>query len=399
MKSFSSPLLRRLFALLLIAALSLSLAACQSRPPAPGNPSEELPLQQEEDPAPEVSSPAQDEPAVEEEPVQEDPPEPSGQPDSSPSGQQKETPPASEKPQQRPTGENPMVALTFDDGPHREYTDQILDILEANGAKATFFEVGRNLYNDPDAVRRAESLGCEIGSHSYRHADLGKMSAQSIAEDLQKADAIFQEVLGHTPNLLRPPYGSLNDAVKYTTGRSIVTWSIDTEDWRSQNTDKIITSVQNAGDLSGQVILMHSTYATTVEAVRQLVPWLLEQGYQLVTITELITQYYGDQVLANGTYGYSYFKNGKDVILPPGQPEEPPQTGEQPTQPEEPDQPDAPPQTEEPSQPNPPTTGEPDTPSQAEEQPTQPETPPQAGASDPGESPAPSGSAGPGEPE
>ena len=399
MKSFSSPLLRRWFALLLIAALSLSLAACQSRPPAPGNPSEELPLQQEEDPAPEVSSPAQDEPAVEEEPVQEDPPEPSGQPDSSPSGQQEETPPASEKPQQRPTGENPMVALTFDDGPHREYTDQILDILEANGAKATFFEVGRNLYNDPDAVRRAESLGCEIGSHSYRHADLGKMSAQSIAEDLQKADAIFQEVLGHTPNLLRPPYGSLNDAVKYTTGRSIVTWSIDTEDWRSQNTDKIIASVQNAGDLSGQVILMHSTYATTVEAVRQLVPWLLEQGYQLVTITELITQYYGDQVLANGTYGYSYFKNGKDVILPPGQPEEPPQTEEQPTQPEEPDQPDAPPQTEEPSQLNPPTTGEPDTPSQAEEQPPQPETPPQAGASDPGESPAPSGSAGPGEPE
>ena len=193
-----------------------------------------------------------------------------------------------------------MVALTFDDGPHAEYTDQILDILEANGAKATFFEVGRNLYNDADAVRRAEALGCEVGSHSYRHADLGKMSAESIAEDLAKADAVFTEVLGHAPTLLRPPYGSMNNAVKYTTGRSVITWSIDTEDWLSRDVDKIMAKVAEAGDLTGQVILMHSNHATSVEAARQLVPQLIEQGYQLVTVSELITQYYGDQVLPNG---------------------------------------------------------------------------------------------------
>ena len=243
----------------------------------------------------------------------------------------------------------PMVALTFDDGPHATYTDQLLDILEENGVVATFFEVGRNLSNDPDAVRRAEAMGCEIGSHSYRHADLGKMSEADIAADLAKADQCFVDVLGHAPTILRPPYGSLNNAVKYTTGRSIVTWSIDTEDWLSRNVEKILASVQNAGDLNGQVILMHSSYDTSVEAARQLIPWLIEQGYQLVTITELITLHYGDPVLANGTYGYSYFKLGKDVILPPGvtkpetpvQPESPPapetaQPADPPAQPETP---------------------------------------------------------------
>ena len=100
-----------------------------------------------------------------------------------------------------------MVALTYDDGPHGVYTDQILDILEENRSVATFFEVGRNLYNDADAVRRAEAMGCEVGSHSYRHADLGKLSKEAILSDLDKADANFQDVLGHKPTLLRPPYG------------------------------------------------------------------------------------------------------------------------------------------------------------------------------------------------
>ena len=237
--------------------------------------------------------------------------------------------------------EKPMVALTFDDGPHATHTDEVLDILEANGAVATFFQVGRNLYNDPDAVRRAEAMGCEIGSHSYRHANLSTMSADAIAADLEKADAAFVEVLGHAPNLLRPPYGSMNKAVKSTTGRSIITWSIDTEDWRSRDTEKIVSVVQGVSDLNGQVILMHDVYDTTVEAARILVPWLLEQGYQLVTVSELITLHYQDEVLANGLYGYSYFTYGKSVILPEGatpEPSKPADSGTQ-TTPAEPSKP------------------------------------------------------------
>ena len=192
----------------------------------------------------------------------------------------------------------PMLALTFDDGPHAVYTDQILDILEKNGAVATFFEVARNLPKAPDAVRRAVDLGCEIGSHSYRHANLGKMDQAAQQADQAAADAIFQEVLGTTPTLLRPPYGSMNKTLKTTCGRSIVTWSIDTEDWLSKDADKVVASVQNAGNLDGQVILLHSI----------LVPWLLEQGYQLVTISELIQLRFGDQVEPNRSYNYDYFR-------------------------------------------------------------------------------------------
>ena len=216
----------------------------------------------------------------------------------------------------------PMVALTFDDGPHAAYTDQLLDILEENGAVATFFEVARNLSQDPDAVRRAEALGCEIGSHSYRHADLGKMSEASILEDIDKANAQFEAVLGHAPTLLRPPYGSLSKTLKSCTTQSLITWSIDTEDWLNRDTEKIIASVKNFGDLNGHVILMHSTYDTTVAACRELIPWLIDQGYQLATITELITLHYGDEVVSNGLYGYSYFYYGKPAIIPPSPPKE-----------------------------------------------------------------------------
>ena len=202
----------------------------------------------------------------------------------------------------------PMVALTFDDGPHAVYTDQILDILEKNGAVATFFEVARNLPKAPDAVRRAVDLGCEIGSHSYRHANLGKMDQAAQQADQAAADAIFQEVLGTTPTLLRPPYGSMNKTLKTTCGRSIVTWSIDTEDWLSKDADKVVASVQNAGNLDGQVILLHSIHGSTVEATEVLVPWLLEQGYQLVTISELIQLRFGDQVEPNRSYNYDYFR-------------------------------------------------------------------------------------------
>ena len=203
----------------------------------------------------------------------------------------------------------PMVALTFDDGPHPEFTDQILDILEENRAVATFFEVAANLHKDPDAVRRAADMGCEIGSHSYRHADLGKMSQEAIQADLAAADELFTQVLGQAPALVRPPYGSISNTLKTTSGRTLVTWSIDPQDWLSKNTEKVVAHVQSFDDLDGQVILLHSIYGSTVEATRILVPWLLEQGYQLVTVSELLTLRYRQEIQTNHLYGYSFFGN------------------------------------------------------------------------------------------
>lgn len=206
----------------------------------------------------------------------------------------------------------PMVALTFDDGPHKTYTDALLDILEANHALATFFEVGRNVARYPEPVLRAYEMGCEVASHSYAHRNLGKMKKNSILKDLAAADDAFTAAGVPAPTMVRPPYGSVNAAVKSQTGRSMVTWSIDTEDWKSRDAQAVIAAVQGFDNLDGHVVLMHSIYESTVEAVAVLVPWLQEQGYQLVTVTELMAYYYGELPQPDKLYGYTYFvKNGR----------------------------------------------------------------------------------------
>ena len=168
--------------------------------------------------------------------------------------------------------------------------------------------MGQKLSCAPETVRRAEKLGCEIGSHSYRHANLGKMDPEALEADLVAADAAFKEVLGAVPTLLRPPYGATSKALKEDSGRSIVTWSVDPQDWKSRDAEQVVAHIQGAGDLDGQVILLHSPYESSVEAARTLVPWLQAQGYQLVTVSELITLRFGDTLEPNRLYNYDYFR-------------------------------------------------------------------------------------------
>ena len=201
----------------------------------------------------------------------------------------------------------PMVALTFDDGPHGTYSNQILDTLEANHAVATFFEVGRNVALYPAVVAREAELGCEIGSHSNVHKNLSKLKKSTLLEDLAAADAAFVAAGVPAPTLVRPPYGAVNKTVRTATGRSLVTWNIDTEDWRTKDPQKVISYVQGLQDLDGAVILMHSIYESSAQAAAVLIPWLQEQGYQLVTITELLAYYHGELPQPNTLYGYTYF--------------------------------------------------------------------------------------------
>lgn len=201
----------------------------------------------------------------------------------------------------------PMVALTFDDGPDGTCSDQILDILEEHHALATFFEVGRNVAACPEPVSRMAEMGCEIGSHSNAHKDLSKLRKSALLRDLDTADEAFAAAGVPVPALVRPPYGAVNKTVKSATGRAMVTWTVDTEDWRSRDAQTVIDYVRNYGDLDGEIILMHSIYESTVEAAAVLVPWLQEQGYQLVTVTELLAYYYGELPRPDHFYGYTYF--------------------------------------------------------------------------------------------
>lgn len=201
----------------------------------------------------------------------------------------------------------PMVALTFDDGPDETWSHAILDTLEEHHALATFFEVGKNVRACPEPVRRMADMGCEVASHSNAHKDLSKLKKKTMLQDLAAADEAFLAAGVEAPSLVRPPYGAVNKAVKSASGRAMITWTVDTEDWKSRNAQTVIDYVQGLDDLDGEIILMHSIYESTAEAVEILVPWLQEQGYQLVTVTELMAYYYGELPQPDHFYGYSYF--------------------------------------------------------------------------------------------
>ncbi len=197
----------------------------------------------------------------------------------------------------------PMVALTFDDGPHGVYTNTILDTLEAYGARATFFVLGCQAALYPAKLQRAYSLGCEIGSHTYSHPDLAAASARKIASEFSKTNSTVRSAIGKNPTLLRPPYGNHNASVRKSAGMPVVLWNVDTQDWKSKNAHAVAQHVLTYAS-DGDIILMHDIYPTTAEAVKIIVPALLARGFQMVTVSELAAA--KGVSLANGGAYYGF---------------------------------------------------------------------------------------------
>ncbi len=190
----------------------------------------------------------------------------------------------------------PMLALTFDDGPSPYSTPRILDALEKNGVVATFFDLGQLVNTYPDIVRREEQIGCEIGSHTYSHKNLNTLSDAQIKEEITKSENAFIKALGHKTTLVRPPYGNANLKVKENIDYPLIDWNVDSLDWKLRDKNKIIQRVRQTGNFDGHIILMHSIYETTAAAVEELIPQLLNEGYQFVTVSELAF-YKGNTVL------------------------------------------------------------------------------------------------------
>ena len=205
-----------------------------------------------------------------------------------------------------------MVCLTFDDGPYKENTTALLDLVEQYpGTAVTFFELGRLMDEEPEIIQREEALGCEVGAHSYVHKRLSEISAAQIREDFEKQQETFRRILGHDITVYRPPYGRMNSDVHEQIGAPLIIWTIDTLDWKYDNTQTLIDTIKKEGAdgaLDGKVVLMHSSKKSTVEAMKTIFPWLLDEGYQLVTVTEMAEIGYDTKMEAGKDYGYRFFK-------------------------------------------------------------------------------------------
>ncbi len=188
--------------------------------------------------------------------------------------------------------DQPMVCLTFDDGPNPATTDKLLQALEENNARATFYIVGNrvsSISGAGDSIKKMKEIGCDVASHTYSHTQLTGLSADAVKEEFQKTENEFKNVINEDASTIRPPYGSYNDTVKEIASgfeQPIILWSIDTEDWRTKNADSSYNTVMsNVSD--GAIILFHDIYEPSVEAAIRLIPALQEAGYQLVTVTEM----------------------------------------------------------------------------------------------------------------
>ena len=184
-------------------------------------------------------------------------------------------------------GENRFLALTFDDGPHPVCTKELLDGLRERNVKASFFLLGENIPGNEQLIRQMKEDGHLIGTHCYRHVDLTKEDAETAISMIRKTNREIEAVTGEEPVYIRPPYGKWNGQLEDALDMTPVLWDIDTLDWKSQNSGKVLRSIErNAG--KHQIVLMHDIFPTTVDAALAAIDTLGEQGYTFVTVDELL---------------------------------------------------------------------------------------------------------------
>lgn len=207
------------------------------------------------------------------------------------------------------TKQRPMIALTFDDGPG-EYTEELINCLVENNAKATFFMLGQNVEAYPEIAKELSDAGMELGNHSYSHPDLVTIGADVAAQQVSNTDAALKAATGFEATVMRPPGGSFNDSVKAAIDHPLIIWSIDTRDWATKSEDQTYQVVMdNAQD--GSVVLMHDIHEWSVKAAIRMIPDLIAKGFKLVTVSELAEA--KGKTLQSGN-AYYYFGEGEQQV-------------------------------------------------------------------------------------
>ena len=201
-----------------------------------------------------------------------------------------------------------IAALTFDDGPNPIYTPQVLAVLAQYRAKATFFMIGEHIRQHLDVARAVQADGHAIANHTYTHHNLAGCSEAQVRIELAECQRALKMLLGETGKLLRPPYGSYDTSAAWIAqvqGYRMVLWSASGEDWRGDDATLVAQRVL-AQTQPGGIVLLHDGWNTahsskaeqdlkpdrtqTVRALGLFLPALLAQGYQFVTVTDMLTR-------------------------------------------------------------------------------------------------------------
>ena len=183
--------------------------------------------------------------------------------------------------------ENKKIAITFDDGPHPVYTKQLLDGLQERKVKATFFVTGEQAENYPELIERMDEEGHLIGNHTYSHVQLRPSNRDTFKEELIRTSQVIYDITGKETEYVRPPYGAWDKTFETELNMFPVLWTVDPLDWCSSNAGCIARSIlAKAGE--NDIILMHDEYESTVQAAFMVVDQLLKEGYEFVTVDEIL---------------------------------------------------------------------------------------------------------------
>jgi peptidoglycan/xylan/chitin deacetylase (PgdA/CDA1 family) len=187
--------------------------------------------------------------------------------------------------------DQPVIAMTFDDGPSAVLTPRLLDILKQRNIKVTFFVLGQLVQEHPEIVQRAVAEGHEIANHSWDHKALNKLGEGGLQHELADTSAVISKSTGKPVTLMRPPYGAtnprLNRAIEKEYGMKVILWSVDPFDWKRPGPNVVEQRIV-AGTKPGAIILSHDIHPGTIEAMPATLDALLAKGYKFVTVSELL---------------------------------------------------------------------------------------------------------------
>ena len=180
-----------------------------------------------------------------------------------------------------------LVALTFDDGPHPEYTRALLDGLKEREIRATFFLVGSQLAYAPELVERMDREGHQIGVHTLDHVKVEGLSQEEFLHQVEGMRREIYRLVGERELWLRPPYGQMDERTPVWSDGPVILWSVDPEDWRDGDADRVARHIVSH-TRDGDIVLAHDIYPSTVEGVLRAADGLRERGFVFVTVEQLL---------------------------------------------------------------------------------------------------------------